>query len=253
MRMAEENLNAQSEARRAFITTIEDMSSSMVVLQAKKIRAVLKCIAYYDELRAVVDKARSGFDFNAVASEALSQTQNGWTYKCPKSDKQIVALTLAVFVEIDTARLDFVDFISNFFSASDVRKSFDGFCEMMIKPFKFAFLRILDDVERADGAFIASREREIDFVSSGLSKQTAGFIAAIREKVALASLSDDLTKDIVIMLDGLEAALSRCDSLMIKATWAGVKRTLRVLGIAEKETTEVDKLVKMFLLTDTGA
>lgn len=126
--MAEENLNAQSEARRAFITTIEDMSSSMVVLQAKKIRAVLKCIAYYDELRAVVDKARSGFDFNAVASEALSRTQNGWTYKCPKSDKQIVALTLAVFVEIDTARLDFVDFISNFFSASDVRKSFDGFC-----------------------------------------------------------------------------------------------------------------------------
>ena len=252
MPMVEKEQEIQSEARRAFITTIEDMASSMVVLQAKKIRALLKCIAYYDELRAVVDKARAGFDFNAVAAEALSKTQNGWTYKCPKSDKQIVALTLAVFVEIDTSRLDFVDFISNFFHSVDVKKSFEIFCEMMVKPFKFAFLRMLDDISSVDKDFIASREREIDFVSSGLAKQTAGFIAGIREKLLLASLDNALTEDIETMLDGLDAALMRCDTLMIKATWTGLKRTLHVLGLAERETSELEKLIKMFLLTDTG-
>ncbi len=240
----------QSEAREAFITTVEDMANSIIVLQSKKIRSLLRCIAYYDELRTVVDRARAGFDFNTVASEALVRTQSGWTFKMPSQNKNAIALVLALFIEVDTGKLDFVDIVSQFFPSRDVAKSFSTFCEVVIKPFKFAFLTMLDELGLENPEQVAQREREIDFVSGGLAKQTAYYVAKMREAVKLSKQSDETKLELICMLDGLDSALMACDSLMIKAVWLGVSFRLKAYNLCEREIQEVQKLIKMFLLTD---
>ena len=237
-----------SEAREAFITTVEDMANSIIVLQSKKIRSLLRCIAYYDELRAVVDRARAGFEFDVVASASLIHTQSGWTFKMPSQNKNAVAFVLALFVEVDAGRLDFVDFVSQFFPSRDVAKSFSTFCENVIKPFKFAFLTMLDEIGTENPEQVAEREREIDFVSGGLAKQTAYYVAKMREAVKLSKQSDETKLELICMLDGLDSALMACDSLMIKAVWLGIKRSLAAYRLCADEIVKTDELLRLYLV-----
>ena len=72
----------------------------------------------------------------------------------------------------------------------------------------------------------------------------------MREAVKLSKQSDETKLELICMLDGLDSALMACDSLMIKAVWLGVSFRLKSYNLCEREIHEVQKLIKMFLLTD---
>ena len=60
-----------NEAVAAFTAQCDEFIGSKLIMSNQKIRMVLKCLAYYDELRGIVEDCKYNFDYEAEYSRAI--------------------------------------------------------------------------------------------------------------------------------------------------------------------------------------
>lgn len=239
------DMEYNSESINALSCAIDDMKTASLIYVDKKLRAVLKCLAYYQDLRRVLTACSKGFDYGFEKEVSFGRMGDNYVLRLPGDDRKLVALVTNLLVEFDAGTADLYGFVVTFFPASAQQESFDKFYRTMMEPFKLAVVRFVKEgVEEQPDAPV---ERDVKFASTGLQKRTEYLIYNISK--AVHEFNGDARNDCIVMLEGLASAIDSRDSLMIRAMWIGLRRTLESEGLCAKERAEFDGVLKMYMMT----
>ena len=58
-------MNYNGEGVHALVCAVEDLTNSNLIFVDRKLKPVLKCLAYYPEFRSVFSKCNQGFDYDS--------------------------------------------------------------------------------------------------------------------------------------------------------------------------------------------
>ncbi|MEG2450263.1 MAG: hypothetical protein RSB09_00870 [Clostridia bacterium] len=233
------------EGVEALVSVLEDMQNSNIILVDKKLRAALKCLAYYDEFRVALSYCNQGFDYDAEKQKSLLCVGERKAFKMPRSQKNIVALISHLLMEFDSGTMDLLTFASEYFPAENKQDSYEKCFVSVVEPFKLALVGlVVDGIEDDTPEAI----RNVEFVSSGLQQQTEYLLVAFVKAVQEAQIEVELRNDFMIMFEGLASALDTRDTLMIRAMWLGIKLALTSHKLAQKDIEKMDEVLKMYLV-----
>lgn len=240
------NMEYNGEGIHALVCAVEDLQSSNLIFIDRKLKPLLKCLAYYPEFRTVLSYCNQGFDYDAEKRKAFAKLGDSDVFRMPKNPKTIVALVSNMLVEFDAGSMDIVTFSSRFFPTETKQASFEQCCAKIVEPFKLALVSlVIDGIEEEPKAV----ERTVEFASSGLHQQTEYLLVAIYNAVQEAQIDESERQDFMVMLEGFAAALDTRDSLMIKAIWLGLKKALSSQKLCAKEIEKVNDTLRLYLVT----
>lgn len=234
------------EGIEALVAALDDLQNAGLIMADKKIKAVLKCLAYYDEFRTVLAYCSDGFDYAAEKRKALQKAGDYHVLRLPKNAKTLVPLVAGLLVEFDDGTEDFISFCATYYPAADRQGSMTACCADMLERFKLDIVSLVVEGVKEEAPLV---ERTVEFAPEGLQKQTEYLLVAMVRAVDDGSLSEEDRKDLLTMLEGYSAALDTRDTLMIKAVWLGVKRALASLKMCAKEIAAMDELLRLYLVS----
>ena len=234
------------EGIEALVAALDDLQNAGLIMADKKIKAVLKCLAYYDEFRTVLAYCSDGFDYAAEKRKALQKAGDYHVLRLPKNAKTLVPLVAGLLVEFDDGTEDFISFCATYYPAADRQGSMTACCADMLERFKLDIVSLVVEGVKEDAPLAP---RTVEFAQDGLQKQTEYLLVAMVRAVGDGSLSEEDRKDLLTMLEGYSAALDTRDTLMIKAVWLGVKRALASLKMCAKEIAAMDELLRLYLVS----
>lgn len=234
------------EGIEALVAALDDLQNAGLIMADKKIKAVLKCLAYYDEFRTVLAYCSDGFDYAAEKRKALQKAGDYHVLRLPKNAKTLVPLVAGLLVEFDDGTEDFISFCATYYPAADRQGSMTACCADMLERFKLDIVSLVVEGVKEDAPLAP---RTVEFAQDGLQKQTEYLLVAMVRAVDDGFLSEEDRKDLLTMLEGYSAALDTRDTLMIKAVWLGVKRALASLKMCAKEIAAMDELLRLYLVS----
>lgn len=234
------------EGIEALVAALDDLQNAGLIMADKKIKAVLKCLAYYDEFRTVLAYCSDGFDYAAEKRKALQKAGDYHVLRLPKNAKTLVPLVAGLLVEFDDGTEDFISFCATYYPAADRQGSMTACCADMLERFKLDIVSLVVEGVKEEAPLAP---RTVEFAQDGLQKQTEYLLVAMVRAVDDGSLSEEDRKDLLTMLEGYSAALDTRDTLMIKAVWLGVKRALASLKMCAKEIAAMDELLRLYLVS----
>ena len=234
------------EGIEALVAALDDLQNAGLIMADKKIKAVLKCLAYYDEFRTVLAYCSDGFDYAAEKRKALQKAGDYHVLRLPKNAKTLVPLVAGLLVEFDDGTEDFISFCATYYPAADRQGSMTACCADMLERFKLDIVSLVVEGVKEDAPLAP---RTVEFAQDGLQKQTEYLLVAMVRAVDEGSLAEEDRKDLLTMLEGYSAALDTRDTLMIKAVWLGVKRALASLKMCAKEIAAMDELLRLYLVS----
>lgn len=232
------------EGIEAFVAVLEDMRTANLIFADKKAKEVLKCLAYYDEFRTVLSYCAEGFDYASEKKKVFSTGGGRDVLRLSRNPLVLVPTVVNMLVEFDSGGMDIVAFASKFFPADSKQESYDKFFNSVMEPFKTALVSLV--VEGAPDN--EKEERQVEFAPEGLQPQTEYLLVSMVNSVRALGVSEEERADLLVMLEGLGAALDLRDTLLIKAVWLGVKKVLLHYGICKNETEKMAELLKLYLV-----
>ena len=234
------------EGVQALVCAIEDVRNSNLIFVDKKLKNVLRCLAYYEEFRTVLAYCNKGFDYETEKRRAMTRVGDSNILRLPRNQKSLVALVADLLVEFDAGSMDMLTFSAAFFPAETKQESFDECCVKLLEPFKLAIVNFVIEGIKEDAPEIS---HQVDFAPSGLTEQVAYLLVNMVKAVQASDMSEDMRGEFSVMLEGFSVALDARDALMIKAIWAGLKRALNDEKLCAKEIEKVDETLRLYLLS----
>ena len=233
------------EGIEALVAAVDDIENASLIIADKKIRALLRCLAYYEELRTVIEYCAKGANYPAEKKKALAATGDYRAFRMPSSPESSVVLGVGLLTEFDSGTADFLDFCSEWFPAQNKQESLARCCREFFEPFKFALAGLVVDGVKEEAPSIG---REVKFAHDGLKEQAEHLLVTMVRAVTESSLPESERADLVTMLEGFSAALDARDTLMIRALWIGLARALAADKLCPKEIAAVDELLRLYLV-----
>lgn len=233
------------EGIEALVSVLEDMKNTNLILVDKKVKSLLKCLAYYDEFRTVLAYCNKNLDYQAEKKKCLIKIGERDVVRMPKNEVNIVAFVSNLLIDFDEGKIDLVSFSSDYFPSFSNKESFDAFFNAIIIPFKLALVGLVVEGIPEDAPLI---EKSVEFASNGLQQQTEYLLVAIIKKIQEAQIEQELRDDFTLMIEGFASALDTRDLLMIKAIWTGIKRLLKINKLCGKEIQKVDDILRLYMV-----
>lgn len=238
----------ESEAMQAFISQCEEFKNSRLVMVQQKIRMLLKCLAYYDELKNLVEQCSAGFNYDREYSKCIINLGTSMVFRLPSANKKKVALTVALLLDFDEPKRDFVRFIREFFPSYSHDESYQAFCEGVITPFEEAVVQLLKTPdEKTKKNINFETDSKTDEINIALSEQAASLVRSASDAVIAAHLTEGTRDDIIFMLDNFLTVLKLRDAQIIRGYWLALRVTLRSYKLANKFIDNMEELLKSFL------
>ena len=131
------------EGIEALVAALDDLQNAGLIMADKKIKAVLKCLAYYDEFRTVLAYCSDGFDYAAEKRKALQKAGDYHVLRLPKNAKTLVPLVAGLLVEFDDGTEDFISFCATYYPAADRQGSMTACCADMLERFKLDIVSLV--------------------------------------------------------------------------------------------------------------
>lgn len=229
----------------ALACALEDMHNSPLIYLDKSLSRVLKCLAYYGEFRQVLEQCNKNFDYALEKQRALVEVGDSNVLRLPKNKRQMVAFIVNLLLEFDMGGMDLIGFASKYFPAQTKAESIDKFFVNALDPFRFA---IIDFVWSGVEEEPQSIERKVEYAHDGLSEQTKYLLVKMMETVKEA-FSDTVERDkLVVMIEGISAALDMRDSLIIRAIWVGLEEALTSYGLCPEEVKKFREALRLYLV-----
>lgn len=238
------NIDYSNEAVAAFSAQCDEFIGSKLIMSNQKIRMLLKCMAYYDALRKLVEDCRFNFDYDAEYNRAIVNLGTATVFRLPSSQRKRVALIVCLLLDFDEGRRDFVRFIQDFYRAEDKNDSYVGFINGIIAPFKEAVLTLISEDDKAD--FEIRDDKRIE-VNAALAEQAEYFIRTQISAVKDSKLDLDTRKELVFVLDNFLTVLNMRDAQLIKAYWIGLKNLLVSNKQYSKNADALNNVVKAYI------
>lgn len=206
------------EARKIkeFCNSCDDMINGKFILADVKISNILKSIAQSKELYNLMAECLLNFNFDEEFRKAKTSNLGEKHFKMPDADYKRIALTFCFMVEVDNKKIEFYDFISNYFRSEDAPGSeYMIFAKTMLVTFK-------NDVVNKFNLDNAKVETALTKTSVSLSDKL------IRKLQEIKNLSDINPK----VKDRNKEVISIYVKALIEAIKIGNKRIISALAMA---------------------
>ena len=230
----------------ALVSIIDELQTVNLILADKKVKELLKCLAFYPEFRAVLSRVNQGFDYQAEKKKALQRVGEHHVLRLPKNDKHLVAFVSNMLVEMDGGTMDLLAFSRSYYPATTGAESLDLFVASVIEPFKFAIVDMVVNGMKEEQVLV---ERTVDFAPSGMGEQVKNILVNIVKAVNETQGNITVRNELLLMLEAFAAALDNRDALIIKALWTGLKKYLSSVKICTREIEQTETVLSMYLST----
>ncbi len=231
------------EGVNALVCAVDDLEKSTLIYVDLRLRALLKCLAHYEEFKRVLAICYRGFDYEAEKANALGQIGDSYVFRLPREQKTLVALVSRMLLEFDSGDSDILSFAAAYFPSESKQDSFVIMCGKIIEPFKRALVDFVwEGID--DGTQNIGRVAEL--APNGLRPQTEHHL--INMMNAVNEIAPDDRDELPMMLEGLAAALDSRDTLMIKCIWQGLRLMLNIRKMCAKDVREMDELMRLYLI-----
>lgn len=233
-----------TEAQSSLNAVLDEFEQSKLMSAGKCVSTLLKCLAYYPELRKAVEGCTKNFDYEKAFSHAAVNFGTHASFNLPENPRRQVGLCVCLFSEFDLAKRDLMKFVFDFFPAETRQDSYAAFLEGVVKPFKAAINAVLEGKAVSDGA--RRGEEELSAVNEGVTEQANFVVLNMVDVIRGASLEDAERAECMTVLEGFALAVDMRDSVLLKTVWIGLKNTLARYRLCAKQLKELEKILKDF-------
>ncbi len=240
-------IHTKEDAYRLFDEAVTALTTTNFIITEKPITDLLRCLVYSDYLRAFITDCKKGVDYEAELAAAVQETEDGYVFTLPKSNKRVIALVTGLLHDFDVGARSLTSFIQTFWQNADNNARYRHFCDDVLLPYKRAFRELfLADADKGDG----SAEDEVTVkVTDAVLENAAPLFSALRTAfVEDNKLSQKKREDLIAMTDGLYYALEKGNVRIIKTIWIGLKLALDGNKKAERKFSDVSEFLALYAL-----
>ncbi|HOO22172.1 MAG TPA: hypothetical protein PKY53_00620 [Clostridia bacterium] len=190
-----------------------DMMNTQIILADKSVKKVLVAISKCEDYCRTIKECASGFDFEKEFTRCFSPKTEP-----PKSPRALIALIAAVLFKIDSGKLNFLDFLKATYPDIETTESYPKFISEYIIPFVDALnmLTFGQPYEEVSAPQMGSYDKLKEEITWAVNR-------LIREQL---SVGDDVSDEVLTMLNGLAYSISTRDNMIIKIAYIGLENTL---------------------------
>lgn len=266
---------SKREELEVFLERADELIKSQYIVAGVKLANMLKAIANSETLLALFKNCLAEFDYAIANKKYLVKSQHLSSDKgefvLPSNSRDLLAFVFTVLVDIDSERIDFVQFLNKyFFVDGSCSSAYDAFVTAMIKPFKNTVKMLMERV--IDGnlqdpieAFKQEEERrarekeereDTERRESELLKKTYGAsVKAIKQalledkqKVKEKNFSDEEKEEMTLVIDMLANVIESEDKDAIAYAFTAYKyvvkcRPITFFGRNKKITAYVKDVI----------
>ena len=239
-------IHTKEDAYRLFDEAVTALTTTNFIITEKPITDLLRCLIYSDLLRAFVTDCKKGVDYESELATAVRETESGYAFVLPKSNKRVIALVTGLLHDFDTGARSLTSFIQSFWPGVDNNTKYRLFCENILLPYKKSFrqsfLSDIDDMEQAEADNTVT-------ISDSVLESAAPLFAALRTVfVEDNKLSQKKREDLTALTDGLFYALEKGNAKIIKTVWIGLKLALDGNKKAERKFSDISEFLALYAL-----
>ena len=238
-----ESLSESDEAVKAFVAACNSMCDAKFLLSERKISDLMQTIAAYPRLYEIFKNALQGY--NRQAEFHKSKTKVGGRSKLvpPQNQTKLIAYVFCLLLEIDTGKRALREFLDDFFYHTNPNEEFALFCSALIVPF-----RDVTEYVFYNGAESYLEDDAVDLTLREAVKQLLQEMnTAVNESVVI---SMETKQDLFLLAKAIESALTPNRIDLIKPLLTGYKNTVNSCLIREKLTPYLDKLYRIFTVSE---
>ena len=220
----------------AFMNSCDDLINGKFIFAGNKVSNILKAINESPELYEVISECLKDFNYEKEFGRAKIKlpTKKG-TFKMPEEHISKIPLVFCMLVEIQENKIDFKQFLADYFDTDDEKSQFENFAEQVIIPFKNA-IAYLFDIEGQNKykkeAEVKKEEPKVDAKVEEKREPTtklAKYYEDVKETIEdiirdieYVKMKDDIYEDIVYMSDNIKFAIEKQDTKMVSALAIGL-------------------------------
>ena len=240
-------INTKEDAFRLFDEAVKALIDSNFIITQKPITDLLRCLIFSDKLHAFVSDCVKGVNYEEEFEKAVTETEYGYSFSLPQSNKRIIALVTGLLSDFDNGKRSLTGFLREFYPSNDNNQKYKMFCESVLLPYHAAFRQsFLYDIDSAEGSLDAERSPAI---TEGVLEQAAAVLSSLRTVFQGDNkLSSKKREDLFLLTDGLYYSLEKGDPRIIKAVWTGLKIALAGNKKAERKFSDVTEFLALYAL-----
>ena len=211
---------SNEELIKSFNLLYLELERSNFIMSNEIITKILKFVTTNEQLFFAVKHANQNFDFNSIFNESMASGR----IKMPDDDYKIIVLVTKILFDIDRGNIEYLNFLKNTFPRKNISDSFIDFCGLIVFPYVKAFERVLSQRDRIVDA-------DTNIQAKSLPRQLVellnGNIISISDQLVNdKTLSDEVRREIYVILEGLHFAVESGNVMLIKSLWLGLKYAL---------------------------
>ena len=211
---------SNEELIKSFNLLYLELERSNFIMSNEIITKILKLVTTNEQLFFAVKHANQNFDFNSIFNESMASGR----IKMPDDDYKIIVLVTKILFDIDRGNIEYLNFLKNTFPRKNISDSFIDFCGLIVFPYVKAFERVLSQRDRIVDA-------DTNIQAKSLPRQLVellnGNIISISDQLVNdKTLSDEVRREIYVILEGLHFAVESGNVMLIKSLWLGLKYAL---------------------------
>lgn len=134
----------ESKMIKEFSNYCDEMINGKFILADIKVSNILKSIAQSKQLYNIMAECLLNFNFDEEFDKSKISNFGEKYFKMPEEDYKRIALVFCFLVEVDNKKIDFYDFITNYFKSKEIGGEYVVFAKTMLVPFKNDVLSKLD-------------------------------------------------------------------------------------------------------------
>ncbi len=234
------------EGIEALVAVIEQMKRDSIIFVDKKVKSLLKLLAYYDEFKRVLTIVSRHFNYFEEKRKALITVNGRDFFRAPGGDKELVAFVFNLLLEFDERTEDIISFSCKYYPSASQQESVNKFVNEVMDPFKMSLANLVVNGIEEDN--FAEDGRTVAFASNGIYEQTEDIILSMVNEISAASMTEADRDDLLLMLEGLANALDSRDILMIRAIWCGLKKELERKSLCKVQIVKIEEQMKLYLV-----
>lgn len=125
------------EQCQAFWEACDELRNSKIIIADSKVSKVLKSVVSCPALVEIVGEALVGYNLTNELNKLTGTGLNGKPkLELPNEPYRVIALVFSLLSEFDARRLDFQEFIAQYFPQESLTDSFNDFNEKLLLPFR---------------------------------------------------------------------------------------------------------------------
>ena len=239
-----------------FTSSINQMMESPLIMVDKQIANLLKSITRVPALiNCLQDTIKSSNYATEFSRAKVTLTRPDGPVECklklPTEPTRLFTFVVCLLMQVDSAKVNFIDFLKEYFYQEDSNDSYAIFVAEVLKPFKQAVESILytqdpysldiGNVERAEKYFYAEK----CYISTDALRQMLSLVEDVRQAVESLSFTCDADRiDAVTICNAMSNALHLKNARILTFVWIGFKNTFKGFLQVQDELAQLATLLQ---------